>query len=197
MMLTTDEELCKRIIGNDQAAFKELYERYSNQIFTYAMKLSGSRELALDVVQDVFMKVWIHQQTLNPAYSIKAFLYKVARNQVFDALRKSVHDEKFRHHFLAHYEEATDQVNEHIHSKQLEEIRMNAINNLPVQRRQIYKLSKLDGLTNQEIACLLGLSSNTVKDQLSKASRFIRQYLYQHVDTAIIIIAISTIIKKS
>lgn len=189
MVHATDEELCLQIVESSQPAFRVLYERYNNAIFCYALKLCGSREMALDVVQEVFLKVWVKQKTLNPSLSIKAYLFKCARNLILDHLKKAVYDEQFRLNFLNSYEHDPAPVVNALYSKQLEEIRMDAIGQLPGQRQLIYKLSKVEGLTNQEIAVQLGLSINTVKDQLSKASRFIRQYLHQHADLALLLAA--------
>ncbi|RAJ11192.1 RNA polymerase sigma-70 factor (ECF subfamily) [Chitinophaga skermanii] len=187
MVQPTDEELCEKIVNNDLPAFHTLYQKYSDAIFAYAFKLTTSREIALDVVQEVFLKVWVKQASLDPSLSIKAFLYKIAKNIILDQLKKAVHDEKFRQHFLESYEEQPATSHNDLYYKQLEEMRMQAIAQLPGQRQLIYKLSKLNGLSNTEIASQLGISSNTVKDQLTKASRFIRQYLYQHADIAMLV----------
>jgi RNA polymerase sigma-70 factor (ECF subfamily) len=183
---TTDEVLCGMIRSGDQEAFSILYDRYRNRIYGYSLKLCASPEVALDTVQEVFMKIWLRHEALDPSRPLKAYLFRAARNYVFDYLKKAVHDEKFRKRFLETYEEGLSSDHE-LYTKQLEALRMNAISLLPSQRQLIYKMSKVEGLSNQEIAGHLGISVNTVRDQLVKASRFVRKYLHQHADIAILL----------
>ncbi|NSL88374.1 RNA polymerase sigma-70 factor [Chitinophaga sp. Mgbs1] len=195
MLNATDEALCKKIIEKDEPAFRILYDRYRNQIYAYALKLCGSTEVALDAVQEVFMKIWIRHESLDPSLSLKAYLYRSARNYIFDYLKKAVHDEKFRAYFLQAYEENTVGDACHVlYTKQLEEIRMNAVSRLPSQRQLIYRMSKVDGCSNQEIADRLGISVNTVRDQLVKASRYVRHYLSENADLAVLLAIFTTVI---
>ncbi len=183
----TDEVLCGMIRNSEQAAFQVLYDRYRNQIYGYTLKLCGSPEVALDAVQEVFLQVWLRHKTLDPSKSLKAYLFRAARNFIFDYLRKAVHDQKFRKHFLQTFEEGFGTSDHYLYTKQLEDIKMKAISRLPTQRQLIYKMSKIDGLSNQEIAHQLGISINTVRDQLVKASRFVRAYLHRHADIAVLL----------
>jgi RNA polymerase sigma-70 factor (ECF subfamily) len=189
MLDATDEVLCGMIRNSEQAAFTVLYDRYRNRIYGYALKLCGSPEVALDAVQEVFMKVWLKHEQLDPSRPLKSYLFRSARNYVFDYLKKAVHSEKFRQVFLQSFEEGFGASDHLLYTKQLEAIKMNAISRLPSQRRLIYKMSKVEGLSNQEIAEHLGISTNTVRDQLVKASHFVRAYLHRHADIAILLTA--------
>ncbi|WP_142683826.1 RNA polymerase sigma-70 factor [Chitinophaga polysaccharea] len=190
-----DEILCKKIIEQDEDAFRVLYEKYRDHIYGYTMKLCGLPEVASDAVQEVFMKIWVKKDTLKPELSIKSYLYTTTRNYVFDYLRKAVHDQKFREYFLQMYTEDTGLMDDILYTRQLEVIKMNAIARLPAQRQLIFRMSKVQGCSNQEIADQLGISVNTVRDQLVKASRFVRHYLCQHADISIIVTAFCHIIR--
>ncbi|WP_440650256.1 RNA polymerase sigma-70 factor [Chitinophaga sp. 22620] len=194
MVDATDEALCGMIRNREQAAFTVLYDRYRNQIYGYTLKLCGSPDVALDAVQEVFMQVWLRHETLDPALSLKSYLFRSARNYVFDYLKKAVHSEKFRQSFLQSFEEGFGASDHLLYTKQLEAIKMNAISRLPAQRQLIYKMSKVEGFSNQEIADRLGISINTVRDQLVKASRFVRSYLHRHADIAILLAAFRIIL---
>jgi RNA polymerase sigma-70 factor (family 1) len=186
MLDATDEILCKRIMERDQEAFRELYEKYRDPIYGYTLKLCGLPDVASDAVQEVFLKIWLKCEQLNPALSLRAYLFTSTRNYVFDYLKKAVHDKNFREHFLQLYTEDTGAMDDILYTRQLEVIKMNAISQLPAQRQRIFRMSKVQGLSNQEIADNLGISVNTVRDQLVKASRFVRHYLYQHADISIV-----------
>ncbi|MGN6509494.1 MAG: RNA polymerase sigma factor [Chitinophaga sp.] len=190
MLDATDEVLCGMIRNSEQAAFTVLYDRYRDRIYGYALKLCGSPEVAMDAVQEVFMKVWLKQASLDPARPLKAYLFRSARNYVFDYFKKAVHSEKFRQAFLHAYEEGFGSSDHLLYTKQLEAIKMDAISCLPAQRRLIYKMSKMEGFSNQEIAARLGISINTVRDQLVKGSRFVRAYLHRHADIAMLLAAL-------
>jgi RNA polymerase sigma-70 factor (ECF subfamily) len=186
MLEVTDEILCRQIMERDEDAFRQLYEKYRDPIYGYTLKLCGLPEIASDAVQEVFMKVWAKKDTLDPSLSIKAYLYSCTRNYVFDYLRRAVHDKNFREYFLRMYTEDTGAMDDLLYTRQLEQIKMEAIARLPTQRQLIFKMSKMQGLSNQEIADHLGISVNTVRDQLVKASRFVRHFLYQHADITVL-----------
>ncbi|MBS0029333.1 RNA polymerase sigma-70 factor [Chitinophaga sp. 22321] len=186
MQDATDEILCKRIMERDETAFRELYEKYRDPIYGYTLKLCGLPDVASDAVQEVFMKIWLKREHLNPALSLKAYLFTSTRHYVFDYLKKAVHDKNFREHFLQLYTEDTGAMEDILYTRQLETIKMTAIAQLPAQRQRIFRMSKMQGLSNQEIADHLGISVNTVRDQLVKASRFVRHYLCHHADITVV-----------
>lgn len=194
MLDATDEVLCGMIKNREQAAFTVLYDRYRDRIYGYALKLCGSPEVALDAVQEVFMKIWLKHSSLDPSRPLKAYLFRSARNYIFDYLKKAVHSEKFRQAFLHSFEEGFATPEHLLYTKQLEAIKMDAISCLPAQRQLIYKLSKMEGCSNQEIADRLGISINTVRDQLVKASRFVRAYLHRHAGIAVLLAAFRIIL---
>lgn len=184
MLDLTDKELTSLIVSGDNAAFRLLYDRYRDPIYGYALALTRSKEIAADIVQDVFLKVWMNRGALNPELSIKSFLFRCVKNQVLDQLKRAVHDEKFRRHLLNSSPEGIDSTGQIIFSRELERIQTAAISRLPGQRRLIFKMSRVEGMSHGEIADELGISPHTVKDQLVKATRFVRLYLKQHGEIA-------------
>lgn len=190
MLEATDEALCGLIRRGEAAAFNVLYDRYRHQIYGYVLNLCGSQDVALDAVQEVYMQIWLRAESMDPERSIKSYLFRSARNYVLDYLKKAVHQQSFRQHFMQAFEEGLASSEHALYSKQLETIKHNAVSRLPAQRQLIYTMSKVDGLSNKEIADSLGISINTVRDQLVKASRFVRVYLLRNADIAIFLAAI-------
>ncbi len=190
MLEATDEALCGMIRRGEAAAFNVLYDRYRHQIYGYVLKLCGSQDVALDAVQEVYMQIWLRAESLDPERSVKSYLFRSARNYVLDYLKKAVHQQAFRQHFMHAFEEGLASSEHVLYTKQLETIKHNAVARLPAQRQLIYTMSKVDGLSNKEIADNLGISINTVRDQLVKASRFVRVYLLRNADIAIFLAAI-------
>ncbi len=193
MLEATDEVLCGMIRKGDAAAFTVLYDRYRHQLYGYVINLCGSQDVAMDAVQEIYMQVWLRSENLDPARSIKSYLFRSARNYVLDYLKKAVHQQTFRQYFMDAFAEGTASSEHLLYTKQLESIRHNAVSRLPAQRQLIYNMSKVDGLSNREIADMLGISINTVRDQLVKATRFVRMYLLRNADIAVLLAAVHAI----
>ncbi|MGX5817194.1 RNA polymerase sigma-70 factor [Chitinophaga lutea] len=189
MLDATDEKLCGMIRQGDAAAFEALYDRYRHQLYGYVLKLCGSQDVALDAVQEVFMHLWLRSATLDPSRSVKSYIFSAGRNYVLDYLKKAVHQRAFRQYFMQAYEEGSASTEHLLYTKQLEMMKHHAVSRLPAQRQLIYTMSKEQGLSNKEIADSLGISINTVRDQLVKASRFVRAYLLRHADVALLLAA--------
>ena len=175
-----DVRLSELVSQGDEAAFRRLFNKYHQPVFGYAVKLTRSREIALDAVQEVFMKTWLNRGGLDAGLSIKAYLFTAIRNYVFDYLKKAMHSEKLRQHILYHQPGSEAGTDHRVIIRELEAAQAKVIESLPPQRRQIFKMSRFEGLSHEEIANQLGISRNTVKDQIVKASRVIREQLGGH-----------------
>ncbi|MCW3467727.1 RNA polymerase sigma-70 factor [Chitinophaga nivalis] len=184
-MNNDDKLICEQIIQGNQQAFRLLYQRYRNLVYGYTIKLTTAADVAEEAVQEIFMKIWINRATLDPARSLEAYLYKSTRNFVFNYLKKALHDEKIRRHFFESTPQTAVPTDKILLVKELEIIRSRAISSLPPQRQLIFRLSRINGLSNQEIAVQLGISGNTVKDQLVKASKAIKVYMIKHAELAV------------
>lgn len=174
-----------RIREGDAAAFAELFYAYKDQLFSYACKMSRSTELAAEVVQEAFMKVWCGRQQLDPQLSIQAYLHTVTRHCLFNMFRKAARDEKLKQAVFYGQPAAVNATEEAVLTAEMRQIERDMLDLLPPQRRQIFYLSRIEGLSHEEIARQLGISRNTVKDQIVKASRFLKQELHTRHDIII------------
>lgn len=173
-------ECISKIKDGDATAFKELFFAYKDALFGYACKLCRSQEMAEEAVQEVFMKVWIGRQQLDPALSIRAYLHTAIRHCVFNALKKAALDETLRQTVFRHQPVAANTTEDDVMAAELQRMKSKMLDMLPPQRKLIFCLSRIEGLSHEEIALRLGISKNTVKDQIVKASRFLRQQLHAH-----------------
>lgn len=184
MSLDKDDEkdlVAQLRIGNE-AAFTSLYNCYSTQLFTKIMRMVNNREVASELLQDLFMKIWERREQVNPGQPFKSYLYTVGVNLVYDHFRKAAKNKKLASHLLAtaidHYIHAEEAV---FHKDNLALVR-NAIQKLPPQRKQVFKMCKLDGKSYEEVSKELSISTSTIRDHMVKANRVVREYLYQHRD---------------
>lgn len=178
------EQIWRKVIlqikqGN-QRAFKALYLEYQNPIFAYALKFLKSRELAEELVQEVFMRVWKYRDKLDEDGQVSAYLYKIARNSIYEQLKKATRDKELRMALFSGGQEAEMIIETEYSHRELLEVYTRAIDLLPTQRKKVFQMSRDDHMSHEEIAQILDISKNTVKDQVTKASRFIRKYILIH-----------------
>lgn len=170
----TGLELVRRMGEDDESAFEELYSRCWKQLFSYATHKLKSDDDAKDVVQDIFTKIWEKRKSIVIHQSIEAYLQRMAKYGILEKLSKNLQRESLIDHyskyilpdFIAH----TDPI-------QLEELKMaidNAVSELPAKLKEVHRLSKQENLSIKEIAARLGISEQTVKNQLSTSMKRLR-----------------------
>ncbi|RAJ81863.1 RNA polymerase sigma-70 factor (ECF subfamily) [Chitinophaga dinghuensis] len=161
--------------GNEQA-FSALVKQYRSNIFTTALQLLHQRQLAEEVLQDVFLKVWLQRAELREVENFPAWLHTVARNTIYTAFKRSLKDKMLpvgdaEEHLDAGYNTADPLL-----EKEYNTLLHTAIERLPARQQETYRLMKLQGLKRNEVAALLGVSPETVKYNLDEASKKVRAY---------------------
>ena len=176
-----------QLANGNEKAFDRLVDRYWNKIYSVALTYIKSPSLAEDLVQDVFLKLWQKRETLAAIESLEDYLFIITRNAVISALRKK--GPKFP---VGDYLSASLPANEflpeqQLQAKQLEQIINQAIALLPPQQQQALRLSREEGRSHDEIASLMALSKNTVKNHIVRALNFVRDYIQSQSDTLLTI----------
>lgn len=170
--------ILQQIVLGDQAAFAELYMTYRSSAIRFCISLLKDEEEAENMVHEVFLKIWDRRQQINPELNFHSYLFTCLRNATFDYLKKVEKDQLLRERYWQRMQSFREDEGEE------EERRMvlleEAVNSLSAKRKQVLKLNVEQGKSYQEIAELLCISKNTVKNQLVKA----RQYLREKVDLA-------------
>lgn len=176
---TDETELLQNLVVGNQYAFDLLYKRYSNRIYNRLLKLTQSQQLAEELLQDTFVILWDKRHTINPQLSVKAWLYKVAANEVYLFYRKLARDKKLQEHVVANFVESYTHTEEALYQKESRALLQQAMEQLPPQRREVFRLCKLEGHSYEETAVIMGISPSTVSNHLVKASNTVRQYIFQ------------------
>lgn len=139
-----------------------------------------SEEVAAEVLQEVFLKVWQLRHTLNSIDNPAGWMYTIASNYSLSALRK-IAREKIRVEAITHDDiEDNEDVTAAFRVKELQLHISHAIDQLPASRREVFLLNTQEGKSRKEIAEALDISEHTVKNQLVTARKFIREYLEKH-----------------
>jgi RNA polymerase sigma-70 factor (family 1) len=178
--------LLAAVAGGDQQAFKRLYKHWEPLLSGYVYRLSNSLELAEEVVQDVFLKIWMARETLVNVRHFKNFLYTVSNNHFYTVVKKQMRERRRRLEWekIASMEiSGVDEENDWKISL-IDE----AIEQLPSRRREVYRLSRHAKLSYNEIAERLGISRASVASHLQLAIRDITTYISQRLGFLLILL---------
>ena len=163
-------ELQSRIYTGDTQALKKLYDCFGHKLLQLSTAIVHTREMAEEVVEDVFIQVWSKRKTLDQVHNLKWYLYATTRNISLNYLRKYTNKKTLHldEVYLPEYLVSSTPEDLLISSEMMQRIN-NAINGLPSQCRLIFKLVKEDGLKYREVAALLNISLKTVENQVGIA----------------------------
>ncbi|NLR77307.1 RNA polymerase sigma factor [Chitinophaga eiseniae] len=176
--LHQDIALLERIAEGDEQAFSLLFRELAPVVRTHIRCIIQEDEEALEVLQETFIRVWLQRDKLPQIEHLTAYIKQIAARQCFTLL----HNNAVRKKRLGeHQPEAivNNEAESLLSYKEAQEVLSEAVASLPAQRKQIYLLSRSQGLTSAEIAAQLNLSHSYVRNALSTAQQFIRERLRQ------------------
>ena len=158
----------------DLRAYYKVFEAYQLKLYRYIYKYTQSAYYAEEIVQLSFIKLWEKRASLSEQYSISAQLFRIAKSTLIDLLRK----EKIRdtQELSDTFISGDGQEERFIHKEALQRV-MAAIDDLPVQSQQVFKLSRLNDLSHKEIGAQLSISPKTVETHITKALKHLRKGL--------------------
>lgn len=167
----------KELANDDENAFRLIFDHYKMPFYSTAFKMTHSAEIAEDIVQDVFVTIWVKRKLIAVAKNKKSYVFKILHNCIYYHFRKVAKERKLK--LKLEHEEGIieDTIETLLFEKEKRAILENAINQLPPQQKLIYKLAKQEGLSREEISHQLNISPNTVRNHLSAAVESLRTYL--------------------
>jgi len=189
-----EKMIAPSIKAGNVEAFQEFYQTYYRRLLNYASMFIQQTDEAEDIVQEAFYNLWKNRQSIEPAQSLVGLLYTAIRNQCLNKIKHNKVHDKFID-FAKNYE-AIDFVYRHDfdlkadddHFFVMSEI-LKAIDQLPEKRKQVYKLSKIEGASHHEIAQQLDISTKGVERHMTLANKSLREKL-KHLKTAMFILSI-------
>ena len=176
----SDKDLLNLIAQGNEHAFTWFYQKHWEGLYQAAYRMLDDEELSKDLIQEVFVGIW--EQSYSGADQPKAYLYQVVKNKVLMHLRKGKIASK---HLETIKELVSNTTEDIIYYAELKLTLSESVNGLPQKCQEVYKLSREDHLSNQEIANRLGISIRTVETHISHALKQIRGSL----DTSAALIA--------
>lgn len=173
------KQLFLQVAEGDEKAFETLFNAFLPKLYPFIIKFIKSEPAAQEIIQETFIRVWLSRDKLSEIDNPGGWLYKVASNECYSYLRKSILNNKFLNP-ITFEPDPVNSTHENLALKELNRVIGEAINKLPAQRKKIYRMSRDEGMTIPEIASILNLSPNTVKNALVTSLKFIREYLVKY-----------------
>jgi len=172
-----DIVLFKQIKQQNKIAFDILFRKYYQSLCRFALTFTHSEDLAEEVVQDMFVHFWSCNDNIQITISVKAYLYSSTRNHALNLIKKEKTRNNYEIDYATQFEHVVAPENSGEGIKALGIAIQNSIRKLPEKCREIFVLSRFEGLSYDEIAEYLTLSKKTVENQMGIAFKKLRELL--------------------
>lgn len=160
-----------------EAEFLRIVRENAPNLHALALRITKCDQLAKDVVQEVFLKLWEQRNRFHNIENKEAWLYRVTENKLIDHLRKTAADKRMKEFTRDRIGEMHNETEQLLAARESGKFIARAIENLPRQRQIIFRLNREQQLSHQQIAKELNISRHTVKNQLSSALQYLRSCL--------------------
>ncbi len=170
-------EYFQRLAKGDTSAFETIFYYYKKRVFGVAFKMLKCETEAEEIVQDVFLSIWLAKSRLSLIKDPDAYLFTITYNTVYSHLKKASRNKVQLTAIVHRISQIQNTTDETIAANETGKLINAAVQQLPPQQRVVYDLSKLEGLSYDEIAGHLQLSRNTVRNHLAEAMKAIRIFL--------------------
>ena len=184
MIKTETYNLVKALRKGDIASFDRLFDLYHKKVYLFARGILKSHEDAEYIVQEVFIKIWEKRNKLDEQLSFESYIFTISYNTSISLVRKKLKERSFINAWQKRMENETLVVNE-VYYKDLSDRVEKLIEKLPPRRKQVFLMSREDGITYKEISERLGISVNTVENHVAASLKFLRDHLEETLAVAL------------
>lgn len=192
-MSRIDSSTIQHLMAGDETALSFIYDIHSEQVYQLAFRFLKDTAWSEEIVQDVFLKLWLNRQGLDDKGDMWLYLYVITKRLCLNKLREIRKSTALFEQLLLNIEAESKRSDEQLMAEELERHAQQLIARLPKQQQLIFKLSREDGLTHNEIAQKLGLSPNTVKNHMVQALKTLKSSLGQSGYTYLVAIVFSSL----
>ena len=183
--LNEDQSYISGLRRRDSQVYEVVFKKYYPLLVVFVVRHIGDEDVAKDIVQDIFFKLFERGHSLPDNFQLKSWFYRVARNAAVDYLRHLQVEDKYKF-LMAEAMISIPDIDEEIDEQVYAKVNL-AIESLPEQCRLIIKLNVLEGKKYQEIAEELGITINTIRTQVSRGYKKLREILAEEVGTSVLI----------
>jgi RNA polymerase sigma-70 factor (ECF subfamily) len=172
-----DDQLTTALAEGDRNAFSQVYERYWSPLYQLAYQKVRSREIAEELVQNLFVSLWEKRETIT-IRELRPYLFTALRFSIINHIESDQVRERFITYYESFVQQATHQPADELALRDLTDAIERSLHTLPEQTQQVFRMSRFDCLTIPEIADKLNLSEKAIQYHLSKALRVVRENLH-------------------
>lgn len=178
---TTNELNEKMLISelkkDSQEALDSIYKMYAKRLYAFCLQYTKSKENAEEIVEDVFVWIWVNRCDIHQEETLRSLLFIRAKHYLINAYRSRINSPVYEDYVNYQDELAADDIQQHLEYEDFVRQLRNALTKLPITQQQVIELSKIQQVSNKEIAIKLSLSEQTVKNQLSLGLKNLRKEL--------------------
>lgn len=171
-----DKILFEKISQGDEKAFRDAFHTHNKNLFPFILSLVKSESDTKEIIQEIFMKLWMNREYLGRIENPGGWLHTMAANGAYSYLRREARY-ALRQQHAQNNREAFSDLNQQLENRETKALISEAIEQLPERRREVFQLSRIEGYSRKEIADHLDISENTVRNQLVDAVSFVKDYL--------------------
>lgn len=171
-----DNQIIEQLRAGSKEAFRSLFDAFGPKIHVFALSYLKNNADAEELLQDVFLKLWEVRASLDISKNIKSLLFKICINLIYDFIRRKNIEKAYLDYSGNNQSYSENTWDEIIYNDMLSSLN-HLVAGMPEQRQRIFRLSKEEGLSNDEIAERLSLSRRTIENQLYRAVSFLKDKL--------------------
>lgn len=176
----SEKDLLLQVSEGNEFAFRQLFDTYRGKLYAYVLKITESKEAAEDTVHDVFLKIWTTREKLPDIENINAYLYRMCHNRAYNGLRKMAKETLVMAELEKGEAYEDNDPSRNLLRKEVRQFIDEAIDKLTPQQKAVFKMSRQEGLKQQEIAERLNISISTVKTHLADGLHSLRKELAEY-----------------
>lgn len=183
-----DSRLLVALQADDPTAFETIYNHMASKLLHYINSRIQNREQSEEIVQEIFVSLWVRRQEIDIHNSIEAYLYAAAKYQLLNYIRSESVRNKYAEHFALFTSMQSENTEELINLTDLKTAIEEHVSQLPPKCQQVFRLSRFTGKSIQEIADEMSISTRTVENYITQALKHLRQALAQYPWTIILMV---------
>jgi RNA polymerase sigma-70 factor (ECF subfamily) len=172
-----EKKLVLRLVEGDCGAFEKLYYYYVKRVYYFALHYLNNNSEAEEIVQEVFTKIWESRRNIDADMSFSGYLLTATRNTIFNANRKKVNHQAYCGFVINYLQNQKHNMENEIIFNDLMDLLNRTIESLPSKRREIFKLSRNQGLSYKEISKSLNITEKTIETHMRLAIRDIKSVI--------------------
>ena len=169
-----DSDLVVRLRNGEEVAFKIIFDRWFKKLYYFSFRYLKSKEEAEEMVQETMLQLWVTREKLDERYPVSSYLYTIVKRLSLNRLKQIASSKSAAEHHFVNLKVTVNTTEDALSLSELKRITAEALALMPEKQQQVYRMSRNDGLSLDEIALSLGILKNTVKKHLSEALKMIR-----------------------